>query len=104
MRGPGKPAAPPGARFEWGRERARAMTPPQNRRDRMVRRVLLNGLLPHPRRLRIPGGLYPATPATRLPTLLRRRGAGEFPPLGKIAAFPPPGGTTPGQAPPPALP
>jgi glycolate oxidase iron-sulfur subunit len=65
----------------------------------MVRRVLLNGLLPHPRRLRIAGWLYRATRAARLPALLRRSGAWKILPLGKFAAFPPVGDTNPRQIP-----
>src|SRR5256714_1272995 len=45
-------ACPSGVQFGTVMEMARAKTPPQNRRDRMVRAVLLNGLLPHPGRLR----------------------------------------------------
>jgi glycolate oxidase iron-sulfur subunit len=84
-------------------EMARAKTPPQNRRDRMVRAVLLNGLLPHPRRLRIAGWLYRATRAARLSTLLRRSGAWKILPLGKFAAFPPVGDARPHRTPLPAL-
>src|SRR5207237_9687465 len=82
---------------------ARAMTPPQNRRDRMVRAILLNGLLPHPRRLRIAGWLYRATRAARLPGLLRRSGAWKGVPRGKFAAFPSAGNSAPRQRPLPAL-
>jgi glycolate oxidase iron-sulfur subunit len=63
----------------------------------MVRRVLLNGLLPHPRRLRLAGWLYRATRAARLPALLRWTGAWKIMPLGKFAAFPPVGDTSPSQ-------
>ena len=96
-------ACPSGVQFGAVMEMVRAMTPPQNRRDRMVRRVLLNGLLPHPRRLRIAGWLYRATRAVRLPALLRRSGAWKIMPLGKFAAFPPVGDTSPRQAALPAL-
>src|SRR5207237_7763720 len=70
-----------------------------NRRDRMVRAVLLNGLLPHPRRLRLAGWLYRATRALRLPALLRRSGAWKMLPLGKFAAFPPVGDAWPRRTP-----
>jgi glycolate oxidase iron-sulfur subunit len=63
-------ACPSGVQFGTVMEMARAKTPPQNRRDEMVRAILLNGLLPHPRRLRIAGWLYRATRALRLPSLL----------------------------------
>src|ERR1700675_60982 len=96
-------ACPSGVQFGSVMEMARAMTPPQNRRDRTVRRVLLNGLLPHPRRLRIAGWLYRATRAARLPGLLRRSGAWKIMPLGKFAAFPPVGDTRPRQAALPAM-
>ena len=96
-------ACPSGVQFGSVMEMARARTPPQNRRDRMVRALLLNGLLPHPRRLRLAGWLYRATRAVRLSALLRRTGAWKIMPLGKFAAFPPVGDTTPGQAPLPAL-
>jgi glycolate oxidase iron-sulfur subunit len=69
----------------------------------MVRGVLLNGLLPHPRRLRIAGWLYRATRALRLSALLRRSGAWKILPLGKFAAFPPVGDTSPYRTPLPAL-
>ena len=84
-------ACPSGVQFGTVMEMARAKTPPQNRRDRMVRTILLNGLLPHPRRLRLAGWLYRATRALRLPALLRRSGAWKILPLGKFAAFPPVG-------------
>jgi len=92
-------ACPSGVQFGSVMEMARAMTPPQNRRDRMVRALLLNGLLPHPRRLRLAGWLYRATRAAGLPALLRRSGAWKALPLGKFAAFPPVGDTRPGRAP-----
>jgi glycolate oxidase iron-sulfur subunit len=60
----------------------------------MVRAILLNGLLPHPRRLRIAGWLYRMTRALRLHSLLRRSGAWKVVPLGKFAAFPPVGDAT----------
>ena len=96
-------ACPSGVQFGAVMEMARAMTPPQNRRDRMVRAILLNGLLPHPRRLRIAGWLYRAARAARLPGLLRRSGAWKVLPLGKFAAFPPVGDRTPRRQPLPAL-
>src|ERR1700694_1943455 len=96
-------ACPSGVQFGTVMEMARAKTPPQNRRDRMVRAVLLNGLLPHPRRLRIAGWLYRATRALRLPALLRRSRAWKILPLGKFAAFPPEGDTSPSRPPLPAL-
>src|SRR5260370_36482173 len=68
-------ACPSGVQFGTVMEMARAKTPPQNRRDQMVRAILLNGLLPHPRRLRIAGWLYRATRALRLPSLPRRSSA-----------------------------
>jgi glycolate oxidase iron-sulfur subunit len=54
--------------------------------------------LPHPRRLRIAGWLYRATRALRLPGLLRRSRAWKILPLGKFAAFPPVGDTSPVRA------
>jgi glycolate oxidase iron-sulfur subunit len=92
-------ACPSGVQFGSVMEMARARTPPQNRRDRMVRAVLLNGLLPHSGRLRTAGWLYRATRAARLSGLLRRSGVWKILPLGKFAAFPPVGDTTPRQAP-----
>jgi len=82
-------ACPSGVQFGSVMEMARAKTPPQNSRDRMVRALLLNGLLPHPWRLRLAGRLYRAVQALRLPGLLRRTGAWKVMPLGKFAAFPP---------------
>src|SRR3989442_5425133 len=96
-------ACPSGVQFGAVMEMARAMTPPQNRRDRMVRAILLNGLLPHPRRLPIAGWPYPAAPPARLPGLLRPSGAWQVLPLGKFAAFPPVGDSTPRRPPLPAL-
>ncbi|HET9849438.1 MAG TPA: (Fe-S)-binding protein [Candidatus Dormibacteraeota bacterium] len=96
-------ACPSGVQFGAVMELARAQTPPQNRRDRMVRGLLLNGLLPHPGRLRIAGWLYRLSRALRLPGLLRRFGAWRIMPLGKFAAFPPAGDVRPGQVPLPAL-
>ena len=96
-------ACPSGVQFGTVMEMARAKTPPQNRRDRMVRTVLLNGLLPHPGRLRLVGWLYRATRAVRLPGLLRRSGAWRILPLGKFAAFPPVGDARPRRAPLPGL-
>ena len=90
---------PSGVQFGAVMEMARAQTPPQNRRDRMVRALLLNGLLPHPRRLRAAGWLYRLARAVRIPGLLRRTGAWKVMPLGKFAAFPPSGDTGLGQAP-----
>ena len=92
-------ACPSGVQFGPVMEMARAKTPPQNRRDRLVRALLLNGLLPHPRRLRLAGRLYRTARALRLPELLRRSGAWKVMPLGKFAAFPPVGDTTPRQTP-----
>ena len=92
-------ACPSGVRFGAVMEMARAKTPPQNRRDRLVRSVLLNGLLPHPRRLRIAGTLYRASRAARIPQLLRRTGVWKVMPLGKFAAFPPVGDSAPRLAP-----
>jgi len=94
-------ACPSGVQFGTVMEMARALTPPQNRRDRLVRALLLNGLLPHPRRLAVAGWLYRLTRAVRLPGLLRRSGAWRALPLGKFAAFPPVGDATPHR---PALP
>ena len=88
-------ACPSGVQFGAVMEMARALTPPQNRRDRTVRALLLNGLLPHPRRLRIAGWLYRLTRSARLPALLRRTQAWKILPLGKFAAFPPVGDTAP---------
>jgi glycolate oxidase iron-sulfur subunit len=82
-------ACPSGVQFGSVMEMARARTPPQNRRDRMVRALLLNGLLPHPSRLRLAGRIYRSIQALRLPALLRRTGAWKVIPLGKFAAFPP---------------
>src|SRR2546428_8311426 len=96
-------ACPSGVQFGTVMEMARAKTPPQNRRDRMVRAVLLNGLLPHPRRLRLAGWLYRATRALRFSSLLRRSRAWKVLPLGKFAAFPPVGDARPHPTPPPAL-
>src|SRR5437763_1503527 len=96
-------ACPSGVQFGTVMEMARAKTPPQNRRDRNVRAVLLNGLLPHPRRLRVTGWLYRAARAARLPGLLRRTGAWRVLPLGKFAAFPPVGDSAPRQPRLPAL-
>ena len=88
-------ACPSGVQFGPVMEMARAKTPPQNRRDRLVRALLLNGLLPHPRRLRVAGRLYRLTRALRLPQLLRRTGVWKAMPLGKFAAFPPIGDASP---------
>ena len=96
-------ACPSGVQFGSVMEMARALTPPQNRRDRMVRAILLNGLLPHPRRLRVTGWFYRAARAARLPGLLRRTGAWKLLPLGKFAAFPPVGDSAPRQPRLPAL-
>src|ERR1700704_6299544 len=96
-------ACPSGVQFGTVMEMARAKTPPQNRRDRMVRALLLNGLLPHPRRLRIAGWLYRATRALRLSSLLRWSALWKILPLGKFAAFPPVGDMTPLRASLPAL-
>lgn len=90
---------PSGVQFGAVMELARAHTPPQNRRDRLVRALLLNGLLPHPGRLRFAGWLYRSSRALRIPALLRRTGAWKALPLGKFAAFPPVGDRRPRQAP-----
>lgn len=97
-------ACPSGVQFGPVMEMARARTPPQNRRDRMVRSLLLNGLLPHPRRLRLAGWLYRLSRTLHLPELLRRSRAWKVVPLGKFAAFPPPGDETLRQAPLPRTP
>src|ERR1700737_3790086 len=86
-------ACPSGVQFGAVMEMARALTPAQNRRDRTVRALLLNGLLPYPRRLRVAGWLYRLTRALRAPALLRRSGVWKIFPLGKFAAFPPVGDT-----------
>jgi glycolate oxidase iron-sulfur subunit len=88
-------ACPSGVQFGPVMEMARAKTPPQNRRDRMVRTILLNGLLPHPARLRAAGAAYRLSRALRVPQLMRRTGAWKVMPLGKFAAFPPVGDTRP---------
>ena len=82
-------ACPSGVQFGAVMEMARAKTPPQNLRDRMVRVILLNGLLPHPARLRTAGRLFRAFQALRIPSLLRWTRAWRVLPLGKFAAFPP---------------
>ena len=82
-------ACPSGVQFGAVMEMARAKTPPLNRRDRLVRALLLNGLLPHPARLRLAGRLYRAVQRLRIPVLLRRTAAWRILPLGKFAAFPP---------------
>jgi glycolate oxidase iron-sulfur subunit len=92
-------ACPSGVQFGPVMEMARAKTPPQNRRDRMVRAVLLNGLLPHPRRLRMVGWLYRVSRTIGIAALLRRTHAWTVLPLGKFAAFPPPGDVAPGLQP-----
>lgn len=92
-------ACPSGVQFGPVMELARAKTPPQNRRDRLVRTVLLNGLLPHPGRLRVAGRLYRLTRALGIPQLLRRTGVWKAMPLGKFAAFPPVGDSSPRQIP-----
>jgi len=89
---------PSGVQFGAVMEMARAQTPPQNRRDRLVRALLLNGLLPHPRRLRTAGFLYRAVESVRIPFLLRLTRLWRVMPLGKFAAFPPPGDRPPRQA------
>jgi glycolate oxidase iron-sulfur subunit len=96
-------ACPSGVQFGAVMEMARALTPPQNRRDRAVRTVLLNGLLPHPRRLRLAGWLYRLARAAQLPVLLRRSRAWKILPLGKFAAFPPVGDAAPRRPRLPAL-
>jgi glycolate oxidase iron-sulfur subunit len=97
-------ACPSGVQFGPVMEMARARTPPQNRRDRMVRTVLLNGLLPHPRRLRLAGWLYRLSQILRLSEVLRRTGVWKVVPLGKFAAFPPSGGVALRQPPLPRTP
>lgn len=97
-------ACPSGVQFGPVMEMARARTPPQNRRDQMVRSILLNGLLPHPRRLRLMGWLYRLSRLLHLSVLLRRSGAWKVVPLGKFAAFPPPGDVALRQAPLPRTP
>ena len=82
-------ACPSGVQFGAVMEMARAKTPPQNLRDRMVRVILLNGLLPHPARLRIAGRLFRAFQILGIPSLLRRTRVWRVLPLGKFAAFPP---------------
>jgi len=82
-------ACPSGVQFGAVMEMARAKTPPQNQRDRLVRALLLNGLLPHPGRLRLAGRLYRGVQRLRVPALLRRTAAWRILPLGKFAAFPP---------------
>jgi glycolate oxidase iron-sulfur subunit len=69
----------------------------------MVRAVLLNGLLPHPGRLRVAGWIYRAARSLRLPAILRRTSAWKIVPLGKFAAFPPVGDVRPHRTPLPAL-
>lgn len=96
-------ACPSGVQFGTVMEMARARTPPQNRRDRAVRALLLNGLLPHHRRLKAAGWLYRATRAAGFPALLRRTGLWKVLPLGKFAAFPPVGNPPVRQLPLPTL-
>ena len=96
-------ACPSGVQFGAVMEMARARTPAQNRRDRLVRAVLLNGLLPHPSRLRLAGWLYRLIRVARLPSLIRRSGAWKVLPLGKFAAFPPVGDSSPRKAPLPTV-
>jgi glycolate oxidase iron-sulfur subunit len=96
-------ACPSGVQFGTVMEMARALTPPQNRRDRTVRALLLNGLLPHPGRLRVAGWLYRLSRAARVPALLRRSGIWKVLPLGKFAAFPPVGDIALRRMPLPAL-
>jgi glycolate oxidase iron-sulfur subunit len=90
-------ACPSGVQFGPVMEMARARTPPQNGRDRLVRALLLNGLLPHPRRLAVAGWLYRISRRLGVPQLLRRSGAWKVMPLGKFAAFPPVGDTAPNR-------
>jgi glycolate oxidase iron-sulfur subunit len=82
-------ACPSGVQFGAVMEMARALTPPQNRRDRLVRIILLNGLLPHRGRLRLAGFLFRTFQKLSIPTLLRKTGLWRVLPLGKFAAFPP---------------
>jgi glycolate oxidase iron-sulfur subunit len=83
-------ACPSGVQFGAVMEMARARTPPENRRDRLVRAILLNGLLPHRRRLRAAGMVYRAIEAAGVPAILRRTGSWRAIPLGSFAAFGPP--------------
>ncbi len=83
-------ACPSGVQFGAVMEMARAHTPPQNRRDQLVRALLLNGLLPHRGRLVAAGVAFRTMQALRIPALLRRTGLWRVLPLGKFAAFPPP--------------
>ncbi len=92
-------ACPSGVEFGSIMEMARAHTPPQNRRDRLVRAILLNGLLPYPGRLRLAGFAFRTITALRIPALLRMTGLWRALPLGKFAAFPPPGDRSPLAAP-----
>jgi glycolate oxidase iron-sulfur subunit len=71
-------------------EMARAHTPPQNRRDRLVRTILLTGLLPHRGRMAVAGAAFRTVQALRVPAVLRTTGVWRALPLGKFAAFPPP--------------
>src|ERR1700737_1045603 len=96
-------ACPSGVQFGSVMEMARAKTPPLNRRDRMVRAILLNGLLPHPTRRRWAGWGYRAQRAVGPPALVRRTRLWKVLPLGKFAAFPPVGDTTPRKVPLPAV-
>jgi len=57
-------ACPSGVQFGAIMEMARAHTPPQNRRDRLVRAVLLNGLLPHRGRLAAAGAAFRTAPVS----------------------------------------
>jgi glycolate oxidase iron-sulfur subunit len=83
-------ACPSGVQFGAIMEMARAHTPPQNRRDRLVRALLLNGLLPHRGRMAAAGAVFRTVQALRVPALLRATGLWRVLPLGKFAAFPPP--------------
>jgi len=83
-------ACPSGVEFGAIMEMARAHTPPQNRRDRLVRTVLLNGLLPHRGRMAVAGAAFRTVQALRIPALLRATGLWRVLPLGQFAAFPPP--------------
>jgi len=96
-------ACPSGVQFGSIMEMARAYTPAQNQRDRLVRSLLLNGLLPHPGRLRTAGFLFRTVEALGVPTFLRRTGLWHMLPLGKFAAFPPPADRVPVEAPLPAF-
>lgn len=91
-------ACPSGVQFGAIMEMARAHTPPQNRRDRLVRTLLLNGLLPHRGRMAAAGAAFRTVQALRVPAFLRATGLWRVLPLGKFAAFPPPVERSPARA------